>query len=84
MPLPAKAFDMLVVLVENRGRLIGKDELFNRVWPDQIVEESNLTCQISAIRKALGERRESSLHCHCPGTAIASLETRDNSTRKRR
>jgi DNA-binding winged helix-turn-helix (wHTH) protein/TolB-like protein/Flp pilus assembly protein TadD len=56
--LPAKAFDMLVVLVENAGRLIGKDELFRRVWPDQIVEESNLTVQISAIRRALGERKE--------------------------
>ena len=56
--LPGKAFDMLVVLVENRGRLIQKDELFSRVWPDQIVEESNLTVQVSAIRKALGERKE--------------------------
>jgi Tol biopolymer transport system component/DNA-binding winged helix-turn-helix (wHTH) protein len=56
--LPAKAFDMLVVLIENGGRLIEKDELFSRVWPDQIVEESNLTVQVSAIRKALGERKE--------------------------
>ena len=56
--LPGKAFDMLVVLVKNRGRLIQKDELFSRVWPDQIVEESNLTVQVSAIRKALGERKE--------------------------
>ena len=56
--LPAKAFDMLVVLIENSGRLLGKDELFSSVWPDQIVEESNLTVQVSAIRKALGERKE--------------------------
>ena len=56
--LPAKAFDMLVVLIENGGRLIEKDELFSRVWPDQIVEESNLTVQVSAIRRALGERKE--------------------------
>ena len=56
--LPAKAFDMLVVLIENGGRLVGKDELFSRVWPDQIVEESNLTVQVSAIRRALGERKE--------------------------
>src|SRR5262245_26387542 len=54
--LPAKAFDMLVVLIENGGRLLGKDELFSRVWPDQIVEESNLTVQVSAIRKALSEQ----------------------------
>ena len=56
--LPGKAFDMLVVLIENGGRLVGKDDLFSRVWPDQIVEESNLTVQVSAIRKALGERKE--------------------------
>ena len=56
--LAAKAFDMLVVLIENGGRLIGKDELFSRVWPDQIVEESNLTVQVSAIRKALGEHKD--------------------------
>src|SRR5258705_6901704 len=56
--LPAKAFDMLVVLVENGGRLVGKDELFNRVWPDQIVEESNLAVHVSAIRKALGEKKD--------------------------
>ena len=56
--LPAKAFEMLVVLIENRGRLIEKEELFQRVWPDQIVEESNLTVQVSAIRKALGDRKE--------------------------
>ena len=55
--LPAKAFDMLVVLIENRGRLVSKDELFQLVWPDQVVEESNLTVQVSAIRKALGERK---------------------------
>ena len=57
VPLQAKAFDMLVVLIENGGRLIGKEELFSRVWPDQIVEESNLTVQVSAIRRALGENR---------------------------
>jgi DNA-binding winged helix-turn-helix (wHTH) protein/TolB-like protein len=58
VPLPAKAFDMLVVLIENGGRLVGKDELFSRVWPDQIVEESNLAVHVSAIRKALGEKKD--------------------------
>src|ERR1700752_1309806 len=58
IPLPAKAFDMLAVLIENGGRLVGKDELFARVWPDQIVEEENLTVQVSAIRKGLDDRKE--------------------------
>ncbi|HXI90002.1 MAG TPA: winged helix-turn-helix domain-containing protein, partial [Blastocatellia bacterium] len=54
--LPSKAFDLLLALVENSGRLVEKGEIYSRVWGDQVVEESNLTVQISAIRKALGER----------------------------
>jgi DNA-binding winged helix-turn-helix (wHTH) protein/tetratricopeptide (TPR) repeat protein len=51
--LPPKAFDALVVLVENRGRLLGKDELLRTVWPDTFVEESNLAQHVSILRKAL-------------------------------
>src|SRR5215468_1323965 len=57
--LHGKAFEMLLVLIRNRGRLLTKDELFQLVWPDQIVEESNLTVNMSAIRRALGERASS-------------------------
>jgi TolB-like protein/DNA-binding winged helix-turn-helix (wHTH) protein len=53
--LPPKAFDALVVLVENRGHLLEKDELLRRVWPDTFVEESNLAQHISVLRKALQE-----------------------------
>jgi len=56
VPLPGKAFEMLLVLICNRGRLLTKDELFQLVWPGQIVEESNLTVNMSAIRRSLGER----------------------------
>src|SRR5215471_14704708 len=59
IPLHGKAFEMLVVLIRNRGKLLTKDELFHLVWPDQIVEESNLTVNMSAIRRALGERPNS-------------------------
>lgn len=55
--LPPKTFDVLVALVENNGRLVGKDEILAHVWGDQIVEESNLTVHISQIRKALGETK---------------------------
>jgi TolB-like protein/DNA-binding winged helix-turn-helix (wHTH) protein len=51
--LPPKAFDALVVMVESRGRLLGKDELLNKVWPDSFVEESNLAQHVSILRKAL-------------------------------
>jgi Tol biopolymer transport system component/DNA-binding winged helix-turn-helix (wHTH) protein len=57
MPLNPKAFDLLVVLIENRARVIAKEELMELVWQDQYVEEANLTVQISALRKALGETK---------------------------
>ena len=55
--LPAKAFDLLVVMLENNGRLIEREELFQLLWPGQIVEESNLSVNVSALRKALGDRK---------------------------
>jgi DNA-binding winged helix-turn-helix (wHTH) protein/TolB-like protein len=58
VPLKPKVFDTLLVLVENSGRVVDKDELMQSVWPDTAVEENNLTQNISAIRKALGERRD--------------------------
>ena len=54
VPLAAKAFDVLVALVRNHGRLLSKEALLQEVWPGVIVEEVNLTVNISAIRKALG------------------------------
>lgn len=53
--LTSKAFDTLVFLVENRDRVVTKDELLAGVWPDVVVEEGNLTQQIFLLRKALGE-----------------------------
>ena len=50
-----KAFDLLLALVERHGRLVGKEELFQIVWPDTIVEESNLSYNMAVIRKTLGD-----------------------------
>jgi DNA-binding winged helix-turn-helix (wHTH) protein/TolB-like protein/Tfp pilus assembly protein PilF len=55
VPLPPKVFDTLLVLVEHSGHIVGKDELMKTVWPDTFVEEANLTVNISALRKVLGE-----------------------------
>ncbi|HSA91894.1 MAG TPA: alpha/beta fold hydrolase [Terriglobales bacterium] len=55
IPLRAKVFDTLALLVENHGRLLTKDELIKAVWPDSVVEENNLNHNISVLRKALGE-----------------------------
>jgi predicted ATPase/DNA-binding winged helix-turn-helix (wHTH) protein len=49
-----RAYDMLLALVERRGRLVSKDELFDAVWPGLVVEENNLQKQVSALRKVLG------------------------------
>ncbi len=52
-----KQFDTLLALVEHSGELLEKDELMRQVWPDAIVEESNLTTNVSHLRKLLGEDR---------------------------
>ncbi|MDQ3447407.1 MAG: winged helix-turn-helix domain-containing protein [Pseudomonadota bacterium] len=52
--LGARAFDVLLVLIERRQRAVSKDELFELVWPDVVVEENNLQVHISALRKLLG------------------------------
>jgi DNA-binding winged helix-turn-helix (wHTH) protein/TolB-like protein/Tfp pilus assembly protein PilF len=55
VPLTPKVFDILITLVENRGRVVAKEDLMKRVWPTTYVEEGNLTQNISLLRKALGE-----------------------------
>lgn len=55
VPLTPKAFDTLVILVENAGSLVEKDEMMRAVWPDSFVEEIGLARNISVLRKALGE-----------------------------
>ena len=55
VPLTPKAFDLLVVLVENGGHLLEKSELLDRVWPDSFVEEANLSVKMSELRRSLGE-----------------------------
>src|SRR5262247_581948 len=55
VPLTPKAFDILLTLVENSGRIVEKDDLMRKVWPNTFVEEGNLTQNVSLLRKALGE-----------------------------
>lgn len=55
VPLTPKAFDVLLVLIQNAGRTVTKDELLKAVWRDSFVEESNLTQTIFMVRKALDE-----------------------------
>ncbi len=55
LALNSKTFDLLEALVERRGEILSKDELLERIWAGQFVEESNLTVQVSTLRKLLGE-----------------------------
>ncbi len=55
VPLTPKVFDTLLVLVENSGHVLGKNELMQALWPDSFVEESSLTQNISLLRRALSE-----------------------------
>src|SRR5215471_9016840 len=56
LALAPKYFDLLVLLVQNSGRLLTKDEIMQTVWSGNFVEEANLTVAISAIRKTLAEK----------------------------
>jgi DNA-binding winged helix-turn-helix (wHTH) protein/tetratricopeptide (TPR) repeat protein len=56
IPLYPKAFEILVYLVANPGRVVTKEEIFKAVWPESFVEEGNLARQVSALRRALGDR----------------------------
>lgn len=51
VPLPPKAFDLLLVLVQNAGQLVEKGYLLRTVWPDSFVEEANISVYISTLRK---------------------------------
>ena len=55
VPLPPKAVDVLLVLVESAGQLVEKSELLEKVWPNTFVEDGNLSVNIFTLRKALGE-----------------------------
>ncbi len=55
VPLAPKAIEMLLLLVENRGRVLEKQELLDSLWPGSIVEEANLSQTIYLLRRALAE-----------------------------
>ena len=56
--LTPKAFELLLILLENSGRLLTKDELMRSLWPDSFVEEANLSVNVSALRKTLGDSQD--------------------------
>src|SRR5947208_16639318 len=58
IPVPVKAAEMLTLFIENRGRTVTKDEILEKIWQDTFVDENNLAVMVSALRKALGEKKD--------------------------
>ncbi len=79
LPLTPKAFDTLLYLVQHSGVLLDKDDLMRAIWPDTVVEENNLTQNVSALRRVLGERRDEHRYIvTVPGTGyrfVADVKT---------
>ena len=83
--LSPKAFDLLLLLVENRSRVISKGELLQRLWPDTFVVDTNLAGLIAEIRNALGDDAKEPRFvrtAHRVGYAFAAdvVDTRDASS----
>jgi len=60
VPIEPQVFDLLVYLIENRDRVVSKDDLIASVWGGRIVSESTLTSRINAARKAIDDTANSS------------------------
>src|SRR5438105_13656287 len=55
VPIEPQVFDLLVHLVQNRDRVISKDELIDAVWRGRIVSEASLSSRVSSARRAIGD-----------------------------
>jgi DNA-binding winged helix-turn-helix (wHTH) protein len=76
VPLTPKALDTLLALVENRDRVVSKDDLMKTLWPDSFVEEANLSQNIFVLRKALGDSvQEKRYILTVPGRGYQFTET---------
>lgn len=84
--LSYKSFDILLYLVQNPGRIVTKEELFQSVWADSFVEENNLPVHVSALRRILGEKRGDSRYIKTVSgrgySFIADVEEVDKSALK--
>lgn len=58
IPLPPKAFDLLVFLAARPNRVVSKTELIEALWPNTFVDEANLTQHVFTVRKALGMKQD--------------------------
>ena len=59
--LPPKAISLLLILLQHVGRAVEKEELIETLWPDTVVEDSNLTQTVHLLRKAIGKYQDSDI-----------------------
>lgn len=59
--LPPKAISLLLILLQHAGRAVEKEELIETIWPDTVVEDSNLTQTVHVLRKAIGKYQDSDI-----------------------
>lgn len=57
VPVGSRAFDILALLMAAGGQVVSLEDILRKVWPDTVVEESNIRVHVCALRKALGEDR---------------------------
>src|SRR5215217_3441769 len=77
--LTPKAVEILRLLVERSGKVVTKEEIFAKVWPDSFVEEANLSHHVFKLRKALGESEDRKLIETVPKRGYRFIgEVRDN------
>lgn len=56
--LTAKSFDLLQLLVQNHGKIVAREEILQKVWPEEYVEDSNVNVQVATLRKIFGNSKE--------------------------
>ncbi|MGC2823779.1 MAG: winged helix-turn-helix domain-containing protein [Pseudolabrys sp.] len=61
VPIEPQVFDLLVHLVRNRNRIVGKEELIDVVWQGRVISEATLSSRVSAARRAIGDNGDDQL-----------------------
>jgi DNA-binding winged helix-turn-helix (wHTH) protein len=73
LSIAPKALDLLIVLIENRGRIVAKEDLMRKIWPGTFVEDNNLAFNISVLRKIFGESGASPHYIETVPSAVIAL-----------
>ncbi len=81
--LTPKAVETLVVLVQQSGKLVEREQLMNAIWPDTFVEDNNLNFNVSVLRKALGTNETASNTSRPSRVRVTDLVPRCGRSRKK-